>query len=63
MSSTADANIIDATKNIKSFIYSLGIDIVGIAELSELGNIPVGLTINLSDLFKKYPFAIVIGAQ
>ena len=63
MNSTADTKIIDSTKNIKSFIYSLGIDIVGTAELSELGNIPVGLNINLSDLFKNYPFAIVIGAQ
>ena len=50
MNSTADTKIIDSTKNIKSFIYSLGIDIVGTAELSELGNIPVGLNINLSDL-------------
>ncbi len=52
-----------STQNIKTFIYNLGIDIVGIAELSELGNIPVGLNIDLTELFKKYPFAIVIGAQ
>ena len=38
-------NIIESTKSIKSFIHSRGIDIVGIADLSELRNIPVGLNI------------------
>ncbi len=52
-----------STKNIKAFICNLGIDIVGIAELTKLDNIPVGLNIDLSDLFKKYHYAIVIGAQ
>ena len=52
-----------ATKAIKSFIYNLGMDMVGIADLSKMGNIPVGLNINLADFFKKYPFAIVLGAQ
>ena len=56
-------NTIEATENIKSFIHSCGIDIVGIADLSELRNIPVGLNIDLSDFFKKYPSAIVFGAQ
>lgn len=58
-----DKNIIDATKKIKSFIHSRGIDIVGIADLSELVNIPVGLDIDLAGFFKKYPSAIVFGAQ
>ncbi len=51
------------TQNIKTFISNLGIDLVGIAELTKLDNIPAGLNINLTELFKKYPFAIVIGAQ
>jgi epoxyqueuosine reductase QueG len=63
MNSATEMNTIASTKNIKSFIYNLGIDIVGITELSKLGNIPVGLNIDLTKLFKKYPFAIVIGAQ
>jgi len=63
MNSTTEMNTITPTKNIKSFIYNLGVDIVGIADMSKLDNIPVGLNINLKKLFKKYPFAIVIGAQ
>ena len=52
-----------SAKNIKSFIYNLGVDIVGIADLSKLVNMPVGLKIDIKDLFDKYPYAIVIGAQ
>jgi epoxyqueuosine reductase QueG len=63
MNSAADTNTINYTKTIKSYICNLGIDIVGIAGLSALCKIPVGLNIDLPDLFKKYPFAIVIGAQ
>lgn len=51
------------TENIKSFICNLGVDIVGIADLSKLVNMPVGLKIDLKDLFDKYLYAIVIGAQ
>ncbi len=51
------------TENFKSFIYNFGVDIVGIADMSKLVNMPVGLKINLSELFDRYPFAIVIGAQ
>lgn len=54
---------ISSTKNIKSFIREIGIDIVGIADLSKLVTIPTALTINLTNFFQKYPFAIVIGAQ
>ncbi len=63
MNSTTETNKMTSTQNIKSFIYNLGIDIVGIAELSKLSNIPVGIHIDLTEFFKKYPFAIVIGAQ
>ncbi len=63
MNTSTEKKILTSTKHIKSFIYKLGIDIVGIAELSKLCKMPVGLNINLSDLFKKYPHAIVIGAQ
>lgn len=52
-----------STQNIKTFICNLDIDIVGIAELAKLDNIPVALNIDLTKLFQKYPFAIVIGAQ
>jgi len=63
MNSKTEMKIKISTKNIKSLIYNLGVDIGGIADMSKLGNMPVGLKINLTQLFKKYPFAIVIGAQ
>jgi epoxyqueuosine reductase len=56
-------SVIESTNNIKSFIHGLGIDIVGIANISDLCNMPVGLSFNLSDFLNKYPFAIVLGAQ
>ena len=52
-----------STQNIKSFIRDIGIDIVGIADLSKLVTIPSGITMNLMKFFQKYPFAIVLGAQ
>lgn len=52
-----------STENIKSFIKNLGVDIVGITDMSKLVNMPVGLKFDLKDLFDKYPYAIVIGAQ
>lgn len=63
MNSKTEMKIKISTKNIKSLIYNLGVDIVGIADMSKLGNMSVGLKINLTQLFKKYPFTIVIGAQ
>lgn len=52
-----------STKEIKAFIHDLGIDLVGIADLSKLDEMQAGLDINLADLFQKYSSAIVIGAQ
>ena len=63
MNTSTEKKILTSTNHIKSFINKLGIDIVGIAELSKLCKMPAGLKINLSELFKKYPYAIVIGAQ
>jgi epoxyqueuosine reductase QueG len=63
MNSTAETNKVVSTQNIKSFIYNLGIDLIEIVDLSQVGDIPVGLHIDLTEFFKKYPFALVIGAQ
>ena len=63
MDSKTLTHITDSTNKLKSFISNLGIDLVGVASLSGMDNMPVGLDINLSDFFKKYPCAIVIGAQ
>jgi epoxyqueuosine reductase len=59
----SEQHIAHSTNRLKAFIHNLGIDIVGIASLTELVNMPVGLNIDLWDLFKRYPFAIVLGAQ
>jgi epoxyqueuosine reductase len=63
MNSKSKTHVIDSTNKLKSFIRNLGIDLVGVASLSGMDNMPVGLDINLSDFFKKYPYAIFIGAQ
>lgn len=55
--------VIASTRDIKSFIHNLGIKIIGIADLSGLTRMPAGIKIDLSELFKKYPYAIVMGAQ
>lgn len=63
MNSRTDQSINNSTQKLKSFIHSLGIDIVGIASLSGLDNMPVGINIDLAEFFKKYPSTIVFGAQ
>ncbi len=56
-------NAVESTQRLKLFIRSRGIDIVGLADLSKLVNMPAGINISLPEFFKKYPSAIVIGAQ
>jgi epoxyqueuosine reductase len=51
------------SKDLKSFIRSLGIDLVGIADLRTLEGMPIGLPLEASHFFKIYPRAIVLGAQ
>jgi len=63
VSSSGNTDHSESTNNIKKYIADLGVDIVGIADLSGLKSIPVGIDIDLSDLFNRYPYAIVIGAQ
>lgn len=56
-------DIIKSTEDIKKFIRNLGVDIAGIAGLRGLRDIPVGISISTGQLFKQYPYAIVLGAQ
>lgn len=51
------------TQKLKTLILNLGIDLVGIADISKLSNIPLGLAIDPVKLFERYPYAIVMGAQ
>lgn len=50
-------------KDLKEYIESFGVDIYGFADLKDLKDISLGLTINFEEFIKKYPFAIVLGAQ
>ena len=51
------------TENLKSFIKSLDVDAVGIADLSQLKGMPSGLPKGGNDFLKHYRYAIVMGAQ
>jgi epoxyqueuosine reductase len=63
MDSKADFNISESTINIKSFIRSLGIDLIGIVNLNELNGIPTGLDISPHEIFRQCPYGIILGAQ
>ena len=56
-------SIQSVTKKLKEKIHNLGIELVGIADMSTLNNIPFGLPIAPRNLFEKFPYAIVMGAQ
>ena len=49
MNSKAQTHVIDSTNKLKSFIRNLGIDLVGVASLSGLDNIPVVRVFNKMD--------------
>ncbi|NIM11871.1 MAG: 4Fe-4S dicluster domain-containing protein [Candidatus Aminicenantes bacterium] len=53
------------TEQLKSFIKKLGIDLVGIADLKALKEIPTGLPSPsaLESILKNYRYAIVMGVQ
>ena len=51
------------TESIKAFVRNLGIDLVGIADMSLLQGIPSGLPGDAQTFLQKYPYAIVLGAQ
>jgi epoxyqueuosine reductase QueG len=47
------------TKEVKSIVRDLGVDLVGIADLSTLGDMPRGIRMDSAS----FPYAIVMGAQ
>lgn len=51
------------TEKLKTFIRNLGIDLVGIADLQPLKEMPSGLPVPVPGFFKDYRFAIVMGVQ
>jgi epoxyqueuosine reductase QueG len=52
-----------ATEKLKSFVLNLGIELVGIADITVLKGMPVGLPPEAAGFLKHYPRAIVLGAQ
>lgn len=63
MISSTDYDIIKSTENIKAFIRKLGINLMGIVNLNDFKDLPVGPGLNSSKLFQQYPYVIIIGAQ
>jgi hypothetical protein len=54
---------IEETMKLKSFLKQQDIDIFGIADLSKLDDMPVGISNWKDELFRNYKFAIVLGLQ
>jgi epoxyqueuosine reductase QueG len=48
---------------LKSFVHSLGIDLVGVADLQGLEGMPVGLPMETAGFLQDFPRAIVLGVQ
>lgn len=51
------------TDQVRAIAKDLGIDMVGIADMSALLDMPYGLTLDAASFVTKYPYAIVMGAQ
>jgi epoxyqueuosine reductase QueG len=54
---------LNETEKLKSFARSRGVDLVGIADLGMLEGMPVGTAPDPAGFLRKYPYAIVLGAQ
>lgn len=53
----------DEAEELKSFVKGLGVDLVGIADLSSLKDMPLGIPSNAAPFLSHYHCAIVMGAQ
>jgi epoxyqueuosine reductase len=56
-------SLIRETERVSAFIRDLGVDLVGIAELSQLKGMPIGIPSGAASLLDRYRHAIVMGAQ
>jgi len=54
---------VEETAHLKSFVRSLGIDLVGIADLSLLKGMPIGIAPDTAAFLERFRCAIVLGAQ
>jgi len=51
------------TECLKTFVRSLGIDLVGIANLESLEGMPIGIEPGSTAFLQNYRYAVVLGAQ
>jgi epoxyqueuosine reductase len=51
------------TERLKTFVRSLGIDLVGIANLESLEETPIGIEPGSTGFLENYRYAVVLGAQ
>jgi len=51
------------TQGLKTFIHSLGIDLVGIANIQQLDGMPTGISSASTVLLENFRYAVVLGAQ
>lgn len=51
------------TDHIKSFVRKLGIDLVGVADMTTLKGMPLGISAEGASYLDQFPRAIVLGAQ
>jgi epoxyqueuosine reductase len=51
------------TECLKTFVRSLGIDLVGIANLGSLEGMPIGIRPGSTGFLENYRYAVVLGAQ
>ena len=54
---------IQNTKELKSFITNLGIDLVGVADLQTLKGMPIGVPSVSENFTEKYTHAVIMGLQ
>lgn len=54
---------ISETEQLKAFVLSLGIDLVGIADLEALAGMPAGIDLGAAGFLREYRYAVVLGAQ
>jgi len=58
----ANKDILES-QNLKTFVHRLGIDLVGIADLHQLKEMPVGISSVSAEFFKNFRCAVVLGVQ